>query len=359
MKRFILVLFLVVSLLVLIIGCAAPAPAPAPSPAPAPKPAPAPAPIVLRYNHFEPATGAYGRIHQGWADDVMKATNGRVKVEVYPAAALGPPPGCWDRLKNNVTDLEQAPPSYAAGQFPLIDVINLPMIGFTSIYQSNNVVMDLLEKFPEMRAEFAAYKICFVAQSGPATYTTTKKPIRNLDDLKGLKIRVPSKVVGDATTRLGAVPIYMPVTEVFLALEKGVVDGIHMSTIGWAGFKLTDVIKYYNSVTISDNCVFIPMSLDKWKSLPADIQKIIDGVNLSWSREKMAKIADAEMDATANLYKNKDKGKEYIAVSKEEEAKWRELCKPIWQDWVKSVSPKAPGQAILDETLRLIEKYKK
>jgi TRAP-type C4-dicarboxylate transport system substrate-binding protein len=356
-RKNLLPLLISICFILVLVACAQPATTPAPKPAPAP--APAPAPIVLRFNHFEPPTGAFGRIHQGWADDVMKATNGRVKIEVYPGAALGPPPGAYDRLKTNTTDIEMAPPSYAAGQFPLIDVINLPQIGLPNINVGNNVCVDLFEKFPEMRAEWANYKICVAGMSGPATLTTTKKPVRVMEDLKGLKIRVPSKTAGDAVTLLGAVPIYMPVSEVFLALEKGVVDGVHMSTIGWAAFKLTDLIKYYNSITICDNATFVVMSLDKWKSLPPDIQKILDEVNLSWNREKWGKIGDAEMESTANLYKNKDKGKEFLASSAQEEAKWQEVCKPIWASWVDSVKAKGPGQAILDETLRLIAKYKK
>ncbi len=365
MKKLCLMMLVVVMVVGLILaGCAKPAPTTpttptSPTTTTAPPTTTAVKPITLRYNTFEAATGVPAReVAKPWAEEVNKKTNGRVVIELYTDAALGPPPGAWERLTTGVTDMEYFATSQIAGRFPLNTFNDLPMLGHNSIKASVYMTWDLHNKFPDMYKEaFSQSHLLYLTNTGPNSFSSAKKPIRTIADLKGMKIRVNSAVTGDAVTLLGGTPIFMPVTEVYLALEKGVVDGILMSMIGYRGYKLYDLISYVNDVWMTDNVNWCTMNLNKWNSLPADIQATITNIDAAY-KDIHSNAGDAERNWGLNKYKTGEGGKQFIPISDLEMGMWRNTIRPLWDKWVADMNAKGfPGQAMLDEATRLAMKY--
>lgn len=356
-KKGLLILLVSVCLILVVVACAAPAPAPAPKPTPAP--APKPQPVVLKFHMmFAEKSMEFRDIFGPWAKDVETATGGRVKFDFYYSNALGPPTGQWERVTTGVTDVEWVIPSYTAGLFPLISVLDLPFLGFpysTEVYC--RVANDLEQKFPEFRAEHKDAKMLVVGTTSPNGFHTSKKPIRTIEDFKGLKIRAAGGVPARTIELLGGSPVAMPVTEVYLATEKGVVDGVCMSMGAFRAMKLIDVLKYHTTISAQTVPIWVVMNWNKFNSLPKDVQDIIDKISPPYW-QVVAKAFDNENEAA--LAEIKKLGQEIIKPSEAEIAKWREVCKVQWDEWLAMTKSKGlPGQAIFDETLKLVEKYKK
>ncbi len=364
MKRFILIPLAMALVVGLIFGgCAKPAPAPAPTPAPAPAPAPPPAPpaevIELKFSHEHSVTGGkYVRGHEPWAKMVEEATKGRVKITQYPANALSGSKERYDDIIGGIGDIGWTAIPHYPGRFPLTEATSMPGLGVTSSVMASHIVWNLYQEFPEGQAEFADVKVLFMHAFAPISIATTKVPIRSLDDMKGLQLRAPGGGQSLLTEAAGASPMLIMPGDIYLNLEKGVIDG---SVMGWEGhgsFGTLEIANYFTVVPAYTGPHFVMyMNLDKWNSLPADVQEAI----MSVSGDVGSQLYAEGDDQTSQI--NIDKllameGKEIIALTPEEAMRWEALCKPIQDKWVADLGAKGlPGKAFLDEAMRLAKEY--
>jgi TRAP-type C4-dicarboxylate transport system substrate-binding protein len=170
--------------------------------------------------------------------------------------------------------------------------------------------------------------------------------VATLEDLKGLKIAchgLSSKIVG----ALGAVPVAMPMPERYDALQKGVAEGGVFPLEALKGWKLGEVV---SSTTLNYGSAygtgfFAVMNKEKWASLPADIQKIIEEINAEW----IIKTGQGwdEIDKEGADFAT-SKGLKTIPLSKEEDARWHKLAQPVLDEYVKAMKEKnLPGEEAL------------
>lgn len=362
-KKGLLTLLVSICLILVLAACAQPTPAPTtpttPTTPTAPTtPTPAPKPVVLKFHLLFPDVSMeYKGIYAPWAKAVEEATSGMVKTEFYFASALGPPPGAWERITTGVTDIEMMIPGYTAGVFPLTSVTELPFLGYPfSSEVCCRIQTELDQKFPEMQAEHAAAKMLFVATTSPCGFHSAKKPINTLEDFKGLVIRAAGAEQSRLIELLGATPVMMPVTDVYLALERGTVDVLNMSMGIFRPYKLHEVTSAHTIVAATTVVFWVPLNKDKWNSLPADIQKTIDKVSAPYW-QVAGKAFDGEVAWNIDFIKGA--GRTLIYPSAVEVQRWRDTCKVQWDEWVADMKAKGlPGQAVLDEALRLAAEYK-
>lgn len=172
-----------------------------------------------------------------------------------------------------------------------------------------------------------------------------------------MKIRSAGGVPSRTIELLGGSPVAMPVPEIYLSLEKGVVDGVSMSMGAFRAMKLLDVLKYHTTISAQTVPIWVVMNLNKWNSLPKDVQDAIDKVSSSYW-QIAAKAFDKENDAA--IAEIKQRGQEIITPSEAEIARWRDVTKVQWDEWLAMTKSKGlPGQQIFDETLQLVKKYQK
>jgi TRAP-type C4-dicarboxylate transport system substrate-binding protein len=188
-------------------------------------------------------------------------------------------------------------------------------------------------------------KVLFLEANGPSMLGT-KKPVYNLEDLKGMKIRahgLSAKIINT----LGGSAVGMPVTEAYDAISKGVAEGIVIDWGGLYNFKLGEVVKNHTEgrAFSYSSAFYTVMNKDKWNSLPKDIQDIIDKLNEEWI-EKVANFwADWEVMGRTELRKM---GNKVIVLSEDENARWAALLKPLLSDYVKAAKEKGlPGEEAL------------
>jgi len=200
-------------------------------------------------------------------------------------------------------------------------------------------------------------KVFWLDGHGPGFFHT-RKPVAKLEDLKGMKIRsggLQSKIA----LALGAAPVSIPITDAYDALSKGVADGICLNDEGVTTWSLGDVVKYHtrNWGTTYTATFYTVMNKQKWNSLPKDIQQIIDKLNEEWIERAAVSWHNREEAGREALIK---KGNKFVELTKEEDARWAALMKPIFDDYVKMTKEKGfPGEQALQFCRDYLKKYDK
>ncbi len=286
---------------------------------------------------------------------VAEATKGRVKVVQYDSMQLFKPQDAWSGVISGIGDIMNSMTGYYPGQFPLTEVITLPLLGVPSSVTGGKTIWRIVQEFPEIQKEYSAVKLLGIHITEPYALLTTNKPVRTLDDIKGLKLRAPGGPPTDMTKALGAVPLTVNMPDTYLALQKGTIDGIWDPGMGITGFKHYEVAKYYTK--IKSFCIVFPLvlNLGKWNSMPADVQQQI----MSASGEKYAVLLGESYDKIiAEMFDTISKAGyklEVIDLSPADNAKFVEIGgKPVWNNWAGQWKDKGPTQQILDRTLAIL-----
>jgi len=299
-------------------------------------------PIELSYSIFFPAPHKHTLLAGEWAKEIERRTQGRVKMTLYPGGTLTPADKCYDGVVKGISDIGMSVLAYTRGRFPLTEVIDLPL-GYRSGVAATRLVNQYYEKF--MPRELDEVKVLYLHAHGPG-FLHAKKPVQKLEDLRGMKIRstgLSAKVV----SALGGAPVAMPMGETYDALRRGVVDGSMAPFEALEGWKWGEVVKYTTKSygAAYSTAFFVAMNKEKWNTLPADIQKIIEKVNREWI-EKTGKLWE-EIDQSGTEFTLK-RGNQIITLSKEEEERWANAVRPILDDYVKNMREKElPGEAAL------------
>ncbi|MEA1935685.1 MAG: TRAP transporter substrate-binding protein [Thermodesulfobacteriota bacterium] len=308
----------------------------------------------LTYSIFFPATHGQCKAGVSWAKEIEKRTNGKVKITVFPGGTLTKANQCYDGVVNGISDIGMSCFAYTRGRFPVMEVVDLPF-GYPNGQVATHVANEFSKKIRPK--ELDDVKVLYIHAHGPGLLHT-KKPVRKLEDLKGMKIRstgLSAKIV----KALGGVPVAMPQGATYESLQKGVVEGTFGPMEVLKGWRQGEVIKdttecYGVGYTTS---MFVVMNLKKWNSLPKEIQNIIDDVSNEWV-DVHGEIWDMN-DSEGRKY-TLSLGNKIIPLSKEENARWKKAVSPMMDNYIKSTKEKGlPGQKAVTTTENLIKKYSK
>jgi TRAP-type C4-dicarboxylate transport system substrate-binding protein len=308
------------------------------------------APIKLTFSIFFPPTHGQAKAAIDYCKEVEKRTNGQVEITTFPGGTLTKAPQVYDGVVKGISDMGNSCYAYTAGRFPVLAALDLPMG-----WPNGTVASRASDEFIKMvnPPEVQDVKTLYVHAHGPGLLHT-KKPVRTLEDLKGMKIRatgLSAKVV----EALGGVPVAMGQPDTYEALQKGVVEGTFSPMEVLKGWKQAEVVKYTTDCfTVGyTTAMFIVMNKDKWNSLPNDVKKVFEEVAASW-----VVIHGKTWDVTDEEGRNytKSLGNQIIALSDAENARWRKAVEPVIADYVK----KTPHGADYVAKIRaLIKKYSK
>lgn len=281
-----------------------------------------------------------------WAQEVEKATEGRVKIEF--TNPLGKPQAHLDLVRNGITDLGMSVHSYTASRFPLVEFAELPFTtedsGINSIAYWNTY-----EKFMLDANEHRGVKLLGAWTSPASVILMTTDNIQSLNDLKGLKLRSPSPQFDTISKQLGAIPITAPASEAYEMLSRGVIEGMYFQYDQIHNFKLERLIKSVIAAPggFGKTSQYLFMNERKWNNLNEEDQKAI----LSVSEQHIAKSFgekwnQSEQAAIKNLT---DAGLKTYHVEGAELDKLKADLAFIESDWIKAADKKKiDGQAALD-----------
>jgi TRAP-type C4-dicarboxylate transport system substrate-binding protein len=310
--------------------------------------------VRLTYAFFAPAKTFPGRQMDHWAEELAKRTGGKVSVQTFPGSTLLGAREIYDGVLKGIADIGLGAPSYDPGRFPLTSGVSLP-VGFPNATVASLTLWELTKEFQP--AEYADYKIIAMFTTEPG-YIQSRKPVRNLEDLKGMKLRAAGTGV-PVLEALGAAPVGMPMPEVPQAVQTGVIDGTMTSREVLQDFKLAEMLRYvadYPTVVVSFAAV---MEKKKWERLPADVRKVIDDLGPEmavWTGQ----YHDRENVGGALEWAQKEHNLQVLEIPAAEMAKWDERLKPMVDQWVKDMSAKGlPAQEYLSRLRELRDQFAK
>jgi len=365
-KRYYLIMFVIVTGLILgtlfFGGCSS---TPVTEPQGAPKeetaeqkPVEAPAKKVeLSMAHFmSPKHVQQEQVMEPFVAEVKEKTGGMVDITIYPGAAMGKAADQYDNTMTGVIDIAYGLHGYTPGRFPMTSVMELPFMA-TSGEHGSMMLWELYNKFPEMKSEHPDVEVLWLWTHDVGQLLTTTKQVKTLEDMKGLKLRSPSATLNPMIEAWGATPVNMPISELFEAMQRGIVDGTIVPLSAVHDFNLDEVVKY---ATVGDFYVatfFMAMNENSFGKLsPGDQEIFKDMVG-----ERMVKKAAAAYDAgsqrgiDALIRRNIPT----YTLPESELAKWKEAVEPLVEEWIKDKESKGlPGRQVYDEAMVLKEKLR-
>lgn len=317
--------------------------------------------VTLKLHQFLPAqANVPAHVLDVWADKVEKESGGRIKVERYAAMALGgTPPQLIDQAHDGVADVVWTVVGYTPGRFPRAEVFELPFM-MTNAEATSRAYWDLFDK--EMKdTDFREFHIIGTWVHGPGVIHSSK-PVKSLDDLKGLKVRAPTRVITGMLTELGATAIGLPVPAITDALSKGVIDGCVIPWEVTPSLKVSELVHNHTEFggdhALYTTAFVLAMNKDRYESLPADLKKVVDD-NSGQEFSAFAGKTQAEWDTPGRKIAV-DLGNSIVQLSAEETEAWKKASQPVIDKWVAEMKGKnIDGQALLDEARALIDKYTK
>ncbi len=307
-------------------------------------------PITLNYSNNQGPTHKNSIITDEWAKEVEKRTNGGVKITVFHGGTLTPSAQAYDGVVNRVSDLAQCVFSYHRGRFPLTEFSDLPL-GIKSTVTAAKLFHEYYKKFDP--AELKDVKVMFLHSNSPAILHMARKPVKTLEELKGLKIRCTPNGT-PIVKALGAAPVAMPMADTYDALSKNVVDGAFLPMEALDGWKIGEVVKYTTACWSMgfNSAWYVAMNKDAWNSIPEKWQKEIETINQEWL-PKVGKLWD-DLDEEGRQFFTK-RGGQIIELSEEEGKRWREAVQPVMDDYVKRCAEKGlPGDQVLKFAMEYI-----
>lgn len=315
--------------------------------------------VTLRVHQFLPAAAPIPKnFIAEWAKKVEQEAGNKIKVELYPSMQLGgSPPQLYDQVKDGVVDIIWTLPGYTPGRFPRIEAFELPFIGGNA-EQNSQAIWEFYEK--HLTGEFKDVKILAVHTHGPGLIHAKGQGVRKLEDMKGLKLRGPARVVNKLIETLGATPVGMPVPQMPDSLSKGVIDG---AVVPWEVTTPLRVAELVNTHTgFSGNrslyvATFIfAMNKAKYDGLPAELKKVIDANSGMMASKWAGKVMD-EGDAPG-LAAAQARGNAIVTLDATETARWRDAAQRVTDGWITEMKGKRiDGEVLVNDARAMVAKY--
>src|SRR4051812_39113975 len=158
-------------------------------------------PVQLRFSHWVPPTHPMHAAAVAWSDSIDKASNGSIKIQIFPSQQLGKAFDHYNMARDDIADIAHVNPGYEPGRFPIIGAVELPFI--ISNGKEGSAAIDAWYRRYVGR-EMKDVHYCLAFAHDPATLHFTKKKAVTPADMAGLKVRPPNAVIANWMTTLGA-----------------------------------------------------------------------------------------------------------------------------------------------------------
>ena len=306
--------------------------------------------VKLKAANYLPPTHPMSALTGWFCDEVKKRTNGQVEIAYHAGGTLLNPVKMYDGVTTGITDLGVSHIQYTRGRFPVTEVFDLPL-GSPSGWVATQVTADFYAKFKPK--EWDEVQVLYINTCGPLILQTIAKPVKTLEDMKGLKIRATGQL-SDVVKALGALPIPLQMPDVYESLKRGVIDGIVVDLSTLKFWKFAEVVKYVTSSWQLGTGItfYFIMNKSKWNALTPDIQKIFTEVAFE-AKEKQAVLWN-QMDIEGlDLFKST--GGQVLSLSDAEAAKWVKAVEPVIDAYKKDMASKGFKEADVDGWLKFIK----
>ncbi len=318
--------------------------------------------VTLKFHTFmAPQSNVWLNMHKAWMDKVEKDSGGRIKFEAYPAMQLGGSPvQLYDQAKDGVVDIVWTLPGNTAGRFPRVEVFELPFM-MTNAEATSKAYWEYVQTVaPD---EFKDVHPLALQVHGPGMFHTKDKQIRTPDDLRGLKMRGPTRQITKMLGYLGAIPVGMPLPQIPDSLSKGVIDGCVIPWEVVPSVKVHELTKFHTEFDPAGGSLYtttfvMAMNKAKYASLPPDLKKVIDansGINTSGWLGKVQQGGDAAGRKAAQ-----DRGNTLYTAPLADAQAFRRRARQVEVEWADEMTKRGfDGPKLIEAARKLIEKHTK
>ena len=313
--------------------------------------------IELKLAYFVGDQHAMSRWLVKWANNVERESGGRITVKRFPGSQMGPVQQHYDFVRTGQADVAWFLHGATPGRFPLTEIVQVPyLVGSAEI--GTKVLNDSELRSKYIDAEHRGVKVLLLLTHQPGNVHTTKKPIRTIEDMKGLRLRFASPTIRDFIAALGGTPVGVVPTEQVEQLQKGTIDGVFID-YGGAGiaFKMGGILKYSTEMYSYVSSFGVAMNPDFWNTLPPDLQALVTK-SMTGVEKEVGEAWDAlDVPGKKALV---DGGAEAIRLSAEENAKFRKIGAEVAEAKVNELESKGmPARAIYTMMKSLADKHAK
>ena len=319
--------------------------------------------VTLKFHTFmSPQSNVWKDMHMAWMDKVEKDSGGRIKFERYPAMQLGGTPlNLYDQAKDGVVDVVWTLVGNTPGRMPRTEVFELPFM-MSNAEATSRAMWEYVQA--NAKDEFKDVQLVALHVHGPGVIHTKDKQVDGVEDMKGLKVRGPTRLVTRLLASLGATPVGMPLPQIPDALSKGVIQG---AVIPWEvvpSVKVEELTKYHAEFDPRGGALYtttfvMAMNKAKYDSLPPDLKKVIDDNSGIETSAWLGKVQQGN-DVKGRQVTEATKGSVIYTISPEKAEAFRKASAKIDDEWVKEMNGKGfNGQKLLDDARALIKKHTK
>src|SRR5271163_2388163 len=314
--------------------------------------------FALKLHHaLSSVSGAHARFLVPWARKVEAESGGRIRIDIFPSMQLGGAPAqLFDQVRDGVVDIAWAIPSLTPDRFPRIETFDLPFVPARRALVSSKALEDFAAV--NLKDEFRdVHPISFSCTDRGVIHAN--RPIRTLDDVKGLNVHVQTRLTGEAMHLLGARPVPMPISQLALAVTQHVVDACVVPWHVVPGLRLNDVLKTHTDFadwSLSTTTFVLTMNKGTYDRLPRDLKAVIDAN----SGQPVAGVAGAMWDLQAAAVTDLvvQRGDSVITLLPEAVAHWRKATEPVIEAWQKTMKEqKTDGGKLIAGARALLAKY--
>jgi TRAP-type C4-dicarboxylate transport system substrate-binding protein len=318
--------------------------------------------ITVKLHHFLPPVSPF---HTDfvipWTQKVTKESGGRIRFQVYPSMQMGgTPPQLYDQAKDGVADIVWTVSGYTAGRFPAFEVFELPFMANTGPGASR-ALWEYVQANKLNQTEFKDVRLLAVHTHDEPHFHMIGKAIKTLADLKGMKVRAPTRVTNKMLAALGAVPVGMPVTQVPDALSKGVIDGALLPWEIVPAVKAHELVKFHSEIDHKSSwlysAVFVfAMNPGKYAGLSDDLKRVIDANSGAETSAWLGRVFDES--AARGRKKAQERGNEFNTIPLAELQGWQKVTQTVTDEWLKDLDKRGMnGKALYESARQLLRKH--
>ncbi|HSC63685.1 MAG TPA: TRAP transporter substrate-binding protein [Caldimonas sp.] len=318
--------------------------------------------VTLKFHTFmAPQSNVWLSMHKPWMEKVEKDSGGRIKFEAYPAMQLGGTPvQLYDQARDGVVDVVWTLPGNTAGRFPRVEVFELPFIMNNAEATSKAYWEYIQTQAPD---EFKETQVIALQVHGPGVIHSATKPVKSPADLKGMKVRGPTRQVTKLLGALGATPVGMPLPQIPDALSKGTIEGCVIPWEVVPSVKVHELTKFSSEFPATGPALYtttfvMAMNKAKYESLPPDLKKVIDANSGLATSAWLGKTQQGNDPIGRKAAV--DRGNTIHTLSSAEAQEFIKVSQAIDDEWVADMNKRGfDGKKLLQTARDLIAKHGK
>ncbi len=312
--------------------------------------------IELKFSTFvPPAHGFVVEVLEPLGKEVEKLSGGKATVRVFAGPSpFGKVENQADQVKQGVVDLAFGLNGIPGGRYPRTSIMELPFVAESA----DSATRALWAMLPGALAEdWKEFRVAALHCHNPGLFHSRAKPLKTIEDVKGLRMRAPSPATVALLSFLGATPVGMPPGQVYENLEKGVIDGAVFPWDAIRGFRLEALLKHHLDARLYTACFHLVMNPARFRDYPPEVQRALEATTGAALVERFGawwnKWDQAGLDAVRPL------GNTIVAVSREQRERWRAQLQPVIEGELAKLEKAgvSNARAIYDEMLKQVARF--